>query len=115
MKTLSDEESDWPLVDPFDDGIRPAGAPDACLYCWQKVGQPHRRDCVVVKKRVRFRLTVELDLDVPHHWSADQIVKETSPWEFLAADDPLGEADSYGSEYIGVVDETPRRELRGAN
>jgi hypothetical protein len=36
----------WPLVAPNDDGIRPAGPRDACFYCRQKVGQPHKPDCV---------------------------------------------------------------------
>jgi hypothetical protein len=31
-----------------DYGIRPAGPPDACFYCRQKVGEPHKDDCVVL-------------------------------------------------------------------
>ncbi len=43
---------DWPVVHELDDGIRPAGPPDACLYCGQKVSSPHSKDCVMVTKRI---------------------------------------------------------------
>ena len=94
--------NNWPLVDPFDDGIRPAGAPDACFYCKQKVGQPHKRDCVMVKKLVRFRCSDGTDVDiddVPHSWSRKYIEENADLWGLCDA------------EYLGVVDETPRREL----
>ena len=42
----------WPVVVADDYGIRPAGPPDACVYCLSKVGAPHGADCVVVSKRV---------------------------------------------------------------
>jgi hypothetical protein len=64
----------WPLVDPRDDGIRPAGPPDECLYCRQKVGKPHGAECVIVKKRVELRVLLgdeELGLwqcDEPFFW-----------------------------------------------
>ena len=44
----------WPNVLPDDNGIRPAGDPDKCFYCGQKVGQPHRRECVCVMSRTRY-------------------------------------------------------------
>lgn len=50
----------WPLVDPNDDGIRPAGKPDECFYCRQRVGQPHHRECVVVRKLVEMRVIASL-------------------------------------------------------
>lgn len=52
--------TEWPLVDPHDDGIRPAEEPDACLYCRQRVGNPHRRDCVTVKKLIEMRVVMSL-------------------------------------------------------
>lgn len=33
---------------PDDCGIRPAGKPDECFYCHQKVGSPHSPKCVVI-------------------------------------------------------------------
>lgn len=50
----------WPLVDPHDDGIRPASKPDECLYCRQRIGQPHERECVIVTKRVEMRVVATL-------------------------------------------------------
>ncbi len=64
----------WPLVDPCDSGIRPAGKPDECFYCRQKVGSAHARDCVIVTKRVRMRAVIEFETDeFPHHWGKQQI------------------------------------------
>ena len=48
----------WPLVDVKDDGIRPAGSPDECFYCCQKVGQLHKLDCVIVEKLIEMRVLV---------------------------------------------------------
>lgn len=39
---------EWPFVLPKDDGIRPAGPQDQCLYCRQKIGQRHGSECVCV-------------------------------------------------------------------
>lgn len=50
---------DWPLVDPKDDGIRPAGKPDSCFYCKQRVGTIHGDDCVIVQKLVEHRITIK--------------------------------------------------------
>jgi hypothetical protein len=63
----------WPLVDANDDGIRPAGKPDECFYCHQKVGQPHGPECVVVHKKVRVRVTMEIEMEVPASWDDDAI------------------------------------------
>ena len=49
-------DSAWPLVDARDDGIRPAGKPDACFYCGQRVGTPHGAECCVVTKQVALRI-----------------------------------------------------------
>lgn len=62
-----------PLVLPRDDGIRPAGPPDACFYCQQKVGQPHLAACVTMLKRVKVSYTFELEIEVPYSWSAAEI------------------------------------------
>ena len=128
-------ESIWPLVDPNDDGIRPAGAPDKCFYCRQKVGTPHGRDCVTVSKRVRVRYTIELEIDVPYSWDQEMIEfqRNESSWcasncvdditEYIEAierdvpgtDGRLTEGclcEGFKCEYLGVTDHLPRRELR---
>jgi len=82
----------WPLVHENDDGIRPAGPPDECLYCRQKVGQPHGPDCVTVKKLVEFKVDVRLSdgvkftglwqCEVPHSWDEHMMDfhKNESSW-----------------------------------
>lgn len=65
--------SAWPIVTLDDDGIRPAGPQDACLYCQQKVGQPHGAKCITIKKRVKVRYIFELVLEEPHSWGKEQV------------------------------------------
>lgn len=68
----------WPSVLPNDDGIRPAGPQDECLYCSQKIGQPHGPECVTVNSKVRFgvycnnhKVGVWRSYE-PHGWTAQQ-------------------------------------------
>lgn len=91
----------WPLVDPNDDGIRPAGRSDECLYCRARVGQPHGQECVIVTKRIemRVRATIAGDvhdgvwrLDEPYSWDPglSEFHKNESSWcagNFLAEED----------------------------
>lgn len=52
---------------------RPAGKPDECFYCQQKIGSAHKGDCVLIRKRVTVRMTVEYDIEVPAAWGKDEI------------------------------------------
>ena len=67
---------DWPVVAENDDGIRPAGLPDHCFYCHQRVGSPHAPDCVTVYKVVLYDVLVndkklgELVRHEPFSWDA---------------------------------------------
>ena len=56
----------WPLVQPKDFGIRPAGLIDACFFCKQQVGAEHRHDCIVLDKKVRVSVLIQMDLRVPY-------------------------------------------------
>lgn len=60
---------------PNDDGIRPAGPPDVCFYCNQKVGFPHIQTCVAVKKTVRLRFLVEVDAEMQMNRSTGRTQK----------------------------------------
>ena len=83
----------WPIVLKNDDGIRPAGKPDECLYCKSKVGEPHAKDCVIVTKIVKVRYSFEIEITVPHHWDKDMIEfhRNESSWCALNAIDDLSE------------------------
>ena len=109
----------WPLVDPKDDGIRPAGKPDECFYCNSKVGKPHGHDCVCVKKKVRVLYTIEAVIEVPHSHDADEIIafeNHDGVWwstiEQIAAGYGNAELIGGSAAFIRTEDDTPRRELR---
>lgn len=112
----------WPLVDPKDDGIRPAGRPNECFYCNRKVGQRHGPECVIVTKVVKIRITLEYPVTVPHFWDESQINfhRNESSW---CADNAIREIEAHAeksgclcgelkTEFVTVVDDTPTRELR---
>lgn len=119
---------DWPLVDPHDDGIRPAARPDECFYCQQKVGQPHKAECVIVTRKVKVCFTVDLELDEPFSWDAIEFRYNDGSWCADSLIDMLAEAtkvvrDDSGvgrgpclcnvvpAEVLGIVDDTPSRKL----
>lgn len=112
----------WPLVAVNDDGIRPAGRPDRCFYCQQRVGMPHTRTCVVILKRIRVRYIFTVEIDVPHSWDKDTVEfhRNESSW---CGDNALDDIDQFvpvgaclcpfmACEFVEVVDETPKRDLR---
>ncbi|HET9375657.1 MAG TPA: hypothetical protein VFO40_11830 [Chthoniobacterales bacterium] len=114
FRSRDDIPGDWPLVAINDDGIRPAGEPDECFYCNHKVGQPHGRDCVTVTKRVLVRYVVEAAINVPHSWTAEEIVNFENHEGDSYNLEPINGAEIHAisASYIGTVDDTPRRELR---
>lgn len=111
----------WPDVHPQDDGIRPAGLPDECFYCGQKVGRPHIFDCVVVTKKVKIRYSIEVEEEVPHYWSDERVKdhREESSWcgnnlisvlELLAKEKGClcGEITA---DVVAVIDGNPSRKV----
>ena len=52
---------------------RPADMNGHCFYCQQPIGSAHEDDCVLVKKRVKVRMTVEYEVEVPARWDKEQI------------------------------------------
>lgn len=84
------------MVLPNDDGIRPAGQPDECFYCYQKVGQLHDPSCVTVSKIVRYKVMLSdtavflenmeqvgvFERGEPHSWTPEECEghKNMSSW-----------------------------------
>ena len=111
-----------PVVLPKDYGIRPAGLPDACFYCGQKVGEQHKSSCVCVTRLVRLRYTYVIDKRVPWDWTQEQIEfhMNESSWcadngvaalsEFIEVLDKKGECLCPGFEgtFIKVLNDTPQ-------
>lgn len=48
-----------------DKARRPAIDRPVCFYCLRPVGSPHKGDCVLIKKKVLIRMTVEYEISVP--------------------------------------------------
>lgn len=116
----------WPVVQPDDDGIRPAGKPDECFYCHQKVGTQHAQECVTVSKLVRLKYTFEVDVRVPHFWEPHTIEfhRNESSWcadnavDEIADDDEKTRGDDgcwcdrFTAQFVKVIDDTPTSEPR---
>ena len=54
-------------------GPAPAGRPDECFYCQQKIGEEHKADCVLRKRTVLMRYSYDVVIDVPEEWSPEMI------------------------------------------
>lgn len=114
----------FPLVAPNDNGIRPAGKPDECFYCRSKVGVPHKPDCVSVTKKVWVRYSFQLEIEVPHSWTEDDLEFHHNEGSWCANNsiDELTEAfrgdgqacacASFECEYLETTDATPRSKTR---
>jgi hypothetical protein len=106
---------DFPLVDPRDDGIRPAGAPDECFYCKQKVGTPHLYECTAVSQKVRIRATFEIDVTMPYHWNLEDIEEWLQAENFQLELAELKKGILQDVEFVSVMDPTPRIKTRPAD
>ena len=115
-----------PKVLPNDDGIRPAGKPDECFYCHQRVGSEHLRSCVTLGKMVRIRMTVEYEVSKPFDWSPSDIEfhLNDSSWcannaiddldDYFNSDDPKAPCMCGNAkfEFLEVTDPGPLITLR---
>lgn len=68
------KDGSYPTVKKNDYGIRPAGKQDECFYCHSKIGEQHKKDCVVVCKKVKLKATIEFVSAVPNHWKKENIL-----------------------------------------
>ncbi len=61
---------------------RPAGKPDECFYCRQPMGSLHLGQCPIPSKKVKVRVTIEYDIEVPIFWDKDNIefARNESSW-----------------------------------
>jgi hypothetical protein len=55
------------------DSVRPAGKPDECFYCNAKLGEDHRKGCVMRSRTVMVEIKATLILSVPEDWDASMI------------------------------------------
>lgn len=52
---------------------RPASKRDVCFYCQQPIGAMHKPDCVLINKKVTIKVSMELEIEVPAHWSGHDV------------------------------------------
>lgn len=81
--------------------MRPASDKRACFYCHQPIGEQHAADCGLVQKRVKVRMTVYYNVEVPAHWDADMIEfhRNDSSW---CASNALEELEALGDK-LGCI------------
>lgn len=121
--TKADQDIDWPLVVQNDDGIRPAGKPNQCFYCKKYIGEPHGKECVCVTKRIKVRYAYEIEVDIPHFWTAEdfEFSRNESSWcasnaeghieQYLKTRNEECPCSYFKAEFIEDVDLTPKREI----
>lgn len=53
-----------------------------CLYCDQPIGEPHKWECVTLRKKVMIQATLKYEIDVPRSWNNEQILfhRTESSW-----------------------------------
>lgn len=64
------KKQDWTIGQ---EGVRPAGKPDECFYCRNKSGEQHKADCVIRKRTVVVKMTMEYVIAVPEDWDVSNI------------------------------------------
>lgn len=53
--------------------MRPASPERKCFYCTAPIGKNHWSNCVLVKKKVQIKVTLKYEIDVPAHWTPEQV------------------------------------------
>lgn len=124
------DSNTWPLVKPDDDGIRPGKGnerTDQCLYCRQVVGSEHLKDCDTVKRQVRIRVTLELNVEVPYFWTqkdiefhrgrsswcANNIVRDQEQYLCDNEKNNICLCENFSTEFLKETDRKPISRTRG--
>jgi hypothetical protein len=71
---------------------RPASSVDKCFYCHRPVGGYHASSCVLIRRKVTVRMTIEYDVSVPARWGKEDIEfhRNDSSW---CASNAMGELE----------------------
>lgn len=80
---------------------RPAGKPDECFYCQAKIGDDHRKGCVIRSRTVMVRVSFDLIREVPEDWEASMV--EFHMNESSSCADNLIEEISTQAERLGCA------------
>ena len=55
------------------ENIAPKGSQDRCFHCNSLLDHEHLLDCVLLRKSIRLRVTIEYDTQVPEFWDKEAI------------------------------------------
>ena len=55
------------------DNVPPRGKPGECFWCYEKLGEPHKDECVTTKKSVEVAITITGIIKVPVSWDAEMV------------------------------------------
>ena len=55
------------------DSLRTAGEADSCFYCGVSLGCEHKDGCVLRRRTIVVRFSVDIVQSVPAHWDKNQI------------------------------------------
>lgn len=75
--------------------MRPAGPERRCFYCKEPIGGKHGPTCVLVRKKVKIRATVEYEIEVPAHWDAEDIEFHRNDGSWCSSN-MIGELEALG-------------------
>lgn len=77
--------------------MRPASDKQECFYCHEPIGGQHKADCVLLMKKVKVRMIVEYELNVPAYWDKHdfEFHRNGSSW---CADNAIDELEAYAKE-----------------
>lgn len=101
--------------------MRPNSKDRECFYCHQNMGANHLDTCVLILKRVKIKMVVEYEIDMPASWDKDDIEFKLNESSWCASN-AIGQIeefeDSDGNclchcadfEFVEDVDPTPRLE-----
>jgi hypothetical protein len=53
--------------------MRSASTKNRCFYCHQSIGDEHKNDCILLKKKHIIQVQIELEMDMPASWDKESI------------------------------------------
>ena len=54
--------------------MRPASKNEQCFYCDQKIGDSHKNDCVMIKKKATIKMSCTYEIEIPSCWNESDIM-----------------------------------------
>ncbi len=81
--------------------VRPAGKPDKCFYCNEKLGDEHKSDCVIRERTVVVDISFRMVRAIPEDWDKEQIEFQLNDGRFCM-DNILDELNDL-SERLGCL------------